>query len=244
MEKDQRYEIVENLDQYRIGIDDVFAFKCRECGKCCRDREDILLNSRDVYNIATTLNLTHEQVIEKYCEVYIGQESQIPVVRLMPKGPNRNCPLLKGDRCLVHSMKPTVCALFPLGRVVSSEHAPEDAGFSRPYEIEYILNKATCGSLKRKQTVRSWLEMFSISADDQFFIEWNKAVFKIITTVKQYKGRPFVTDKVMEMMWGAIFSALYADYDTSKDFYLQFQDNITKITNVFSKLEVVANGLV
>lgn len=64
--KNYRQELVENFEQYRIGLDDTFAFKCRECGKCCKEREDILLNSRDVYNIATALNLTHEQVIEKY----------------------------------------------------------------------------------------------------------------------------------------------------------------------------------
>jgi len=34
MEKDQRHELIENLDKYRIGIDDLFTFKCRSCGKC------------------------------------------------------------------------------------------------------------------------------------------------------------------------------------------------------------------
>ena len=62
MEKDQRHELIENLDKYRIGIDDVFAFKCRSCGNCCRNREDIMLNSRDVYNLATALETTNKQV--------------------------------------------------------------------------------------------------------------------------------------------------------------------------------------
>ena len=31
MEKDHRHELIENLDKYRIGLDDVFAFKCRGC---------------------------------------------------------------------------------------------------------------------------------------------------------------------------------------------------------------------
>jgi hypothetical protein len=70
--KSYHQELIENLEQHRIGLDDVFAFKCRECGKCCKNREDILLNSRDVYKIATALDLTHEQVIEKYCDTYIG----------------------------------------------------------------------------------------------------------------------------------------------------------------------------
>ena len=241
MERDQRYDIVENLDKYRIGIDDVFAFKCRECGKCCRGREDILLNSRDVYNIATALEMTHEQVIETYCEVYIGGESRMPVVRLKPKVPNRNCPLLQGDRCIIHAknpaLKPTVCALFPVGRIVASEHAPEDMNAGNPYEIQYILNHTDCGSLKRKQTVRAWLEKFHVLIDDQFFIKWNEALFKLIAAVKQYDGKEFVTDNAMEMMWGAIFQSLYTDYDTHQEFHSQFENNVTKLLGVFDKLE-------
>jgi Fe-S-cluster containining protein len=236
---DQRHELIENLDKYLIGIDDVFAFKCRECGKCCRRREDILLNSRDVYNIATALDMTHEQVIETYCTVYIGQESRIPIVRLLPKDRNRNCPLLQGDRCIIHvknpALKPTVCAAFPVGRVVASEHAPEDMGLGMPYEIQYILTDTRCGSRKRKQTVRAWLEKFHILIDDQFFIEWNKALIKIVSTVQLYDGKKGVTDKSMDMLWSAIFQSIYLDYDTSKDFFPQFEANIAKLTGVFDK---------
>jgi len=242
MEKDHRYEIIENIDQYRIGIDDIFTFKCRECGKCCRNREDILLNSRDLYNIATALDMTHKQVIETYCEVYIGQDSRMPVIRLMPKGPNRRCPLLSGDRCLIHAknpyLKPVVCALFPLGRVVASEHAPEDMGFGNPYEIQYIFNSATCGSKRKKQTVRSWLEEFGIPISDPFFIEWNKTAFKLITAIQQYEGKDFVTERAMDMMWSAIFQSLYIDYDTNQDFSPQFQTNISKLLSVFEGLEM------
>jgi len=240
MKKDQRYELVENLDKYRIGIDEVFAFKCRECGKCCRGREDILLNTRDVYNLATALDMTHKQVIEKYCEVYIGQDSRIPITRLKPKGPNRNCPLLKGDRCIVHAknpaLKPTVCAAFPIGRVVASEHAPEDMGFGNPYEVQYIFNGATCGSAKRKQTVRTWLENFNIPINDDFFLKWNEALFKIVTTIQRYDGKDGVTDNAMDMLWSAIFQSLYTDYDTSVEFIQQFENNISKLLGVFDKL--------
>ena len=33
-------EIVENRDQYKIGLDDTFTFGCKMCGKCCTNRED------------------------------------------------------------------------------------------------------------------------------------------------------------------------------------------------------------
>jgi Fe-S-cluster containining protein len=237
MTKDCRHELIENFNQYRIGLDDIFAFKCRSCGKCCRNREDILLNSRDVYNIASALNLTHEQVIEKCCDTYIGRDSRIPVVRLKPKGVNRACPLLTGDRCSVHSLKPTVCALFPLGRVMASDAAPDGMGLGRANEIAYILTPAPCGSNKRKQTVRAWLERFGIPTEDEFFIKWNKTAFELIMAVQKHEGKPYATPKSMDMMWGGIFQALYVDYDTRQEFYPQFETNVVKILRVFAGLE-------
>jgi len=241
MEKNHRQEIVDNFSQYRIGIDDVFAFKCRECGKCCRNREDILLNSRDVYNLATALSITHKQVIETYCDTYIGGDSRIPVVRLQPKGGNKKCPLLSGDRCLIHAqnpyLKPTVCALFPIGRMMAAESAPEEMGLGPPNEIQYIFNGATCGSAKRKQTVRKWLEDFSIPIDDPFFLKWNEVVFKLIMTIQEYEGKDFVTENAMNMLWSAIFQSLYIDYDTKQNFYSQFEANVTKLLGIFTALK-------
>jgi len=228
---DHQHEIIENFDKYRIGIDDTFAFKCRGCGKCCRNREDILLNSRDVYNIATALGITNQQVIETYCDTYIGRDSRMPVVRLQPKGVNSRCPLLDGDRCSIHTtnpaLKPTVCALFPLGRVMAAEGAPEEIGFGTPNVIQYILNGATCGSRKRKQTVRAWLKGFGIPIEDDFFIVWNKTAFELITAIQKYEGKDGVTDRAMDMIWSAIFQSLYIDYDTRQEFYPQFETNIT-----------------
>jgi len=235
---DPKYEIVANFEKYSIGIDEVFAFKCRSCGKCCKNREDILLNSRDVYNIATALNLTHKQVIEKYGDVYVGKDSRIPIVRLMPKGANMTCPLITGNRCSVHSLKPAVCALFPIGRVVAAEDAPTDMGLGNdPNEIKYIYNGATCGSRKKKQTVRAWLDRFGIPIEDKFFIKWNEALFKLIAAIRKYEGKDGVTERAMDMLWGGIFAALYVDYDTSQDFFPQFEANVTKILGVFEKLE-------
>lgn len=47
-------EIVENFDQIKIGLDDPFEFHCTMCGKCCINRENILLTPRDIYNIPIT----------------------------------------------------------------------------------------------------------------------------------------------------------------------------------------------
>ena len=108
----------EEMEEYMLDLDSEFRFKCRRCGKCCKNQDTILFNARDIYNIAKKLGKTTMQVIEECAEVYIGNSSRLPMVHMVPVGRQRRCPLLLDDgRCSVHDCKPTVCALYPLGRV-------------------------------------------------------------------------------------------------------------------------------
>ena len=110
--------IITNLGGRQIGMDEEFRFHCTECGKCCIHREDILLNPRDIYSMSKELGMSPGELFLKYCETYIGDGSRIPIVRIKPKGSVKRCPLLKDRKCSVHKSKPSVCALFPIGRVL------------------------------------------------------------------------------------------------------------------------------
>ena len=240
---DHREDIVNNFTKYSIGLDEVFAFKCRECGKCCKNREDILLNPRDIFNIAIALNLTNEQAISKHCESYIGRDSRIPILRLKPKGANNVCPLLSGNKCSVHRLKPTVCACFPLGRVAVSEAAIKagalDAEQFSTDTIHYILTDASCGSAKRKQTVRAWLDTFAVPIDDVFFLHWNKTIFTLHTAMRQVEEKTKGFPQGLEMLRNGMFVSLYVDYDTQKEFFPQYEANMSKICGLLDKLQEV-----
>ena len=112
-------ELKEQLGYEEIGLDDTFTFHCTQCGKCCIHREDILLSPKDLFNIAKKFQITPAEALEQYCETYIGCNSRFPIVRLRPQGSVKRCPLLKDQKCLVHDVKPTVCAMFPIGRYLT-----------------------------------------------------------------------------------------------------------------------------
>lgn len=111
--------IAENYEQMKIGPDDPFHFCCKECGKCCIHREDILLSPHDLFRAARELGMTTVEFYNQYCEGYIGQDSRLSIIRLMPQGSVRRCPLLKNHHCMIHKVKPAVCAMFPVGRGVA-----------------------------------------------------------------------------------------------------------------------------
>lgn len=153
-------ELKEQLGYEEIGLDDIFVFHCTQCGKCCIHREDILLSPKDLFHIAKKLKITPEVALAQYCETYLGRNSHIPVVRLKPQGSVKRCPLLKNQKCLVHDVKPAVCAMFPIGRYLA---LPSDGIFpENPEELSvgYVFNDPECGDRSETHTVREWFHKF------------------------------------------------------------------------------------
>ena len=215
-------EGIEELETNLLDLDFEFRFKCRRCGKCCIHQETIIFNARDIFNIAQKKGMTMREVMDAYTEVYIGRNSRIPIIHLLSNGPKGACPLLENGRCSVHDCKPTVCALFPLGRVALNSKDGQPLKEGETPEVKYILNDHSCGSAKKVNTVRSWLAKFGIPEQDEFYLLWNKVLMNLTLTVMKMEKEK-VSKPVLEMLWGAICETLYLHYDTSQEFMPQFQ---------------------
>ena len=224
-------EGIEQLAEQLLDLDSEFRFKCRRCGKCCIHQDTILFNARDIYNIARKKGMTMQQVIEAYTEVYIGRNSRIPVVHLLSNGPKGACPLLENGRCSVHDCKPTVCALFPLGRVVMGEKFGEPIENLDKIQVKYIINDFSCGSAKRVNTVLSWLDKFGIPEHDEYFLLWNKVCMSLTMTIVKLEEAK-VSMPVLSMLWDAIFQMLFLQYDVEQEFMPQFQAAADKLLSL------------
>lgn len=185
-------EIAENLDKMKIGVDEPFRFHCDQCGKCCINREDILLNPRDVYNMAKELGQEPKDVFALYCEYYIGSDSRFPLVRIKPRGSIKRCPLMKDRKCSIHKAKPTVCALFPIGRCISFEQKKEKLTTE---DITYIFTNPGCGDTSESHTVREWLGEFGIPIEDIYFLLWNDILMKLSAIFRQAEK------KCLRLLW-------------------------------------------
>ena len=190
-------EIANNLDKLKIWPDETFSFGCTMCGKCCINREDILLNPKDVYNIASKLGITPTEVLKEYCDAYIGEDSRMPIVRLQPRGIVKRCPFLRELKCSIHEAKPTVCATFPIGRCLVNDTDRPD-GF-KPEDIIYILMEPMCGDNSEKHTVREWLEGFNIPLDDEFFVKWHETVIGTSDLLRKLERR--IEPNTMQTIW-------------------------------------------
>ncbi|MCM1181554.1 MAG: YkgJ family cysteine cluster protein [Clostridium sp.] len=233
-------DIVDNLDTMKIGVDETFQFHCRMCGNCCINREDILLTPKDIYNMSKELGIATDDFCKKYCEVYIGHDSRIPLVRLQPRGADKRCPLLKKAKCRVHRAKPTVCAMYPIGRCLVAANPQEGLRDIDISQIQYIFNRPSCDDDSENHTVREWLESFGIPVPDEFFIRWQQVVLKmgiIFRTIE--KG---MSQNVMEQVWTAALVGIYLHYDTAKEFLPQFEANAKKFFAMMDTAFSLGNG--
>ena len=229
--------IAENLDSLKIGLDETFKFNCTMCGKCCINREDILLKPKDLFVACKELSLKPQEFIQKYCECYVGDSSGLPIVRLKPVGENKRCPMLQGSRCAIHNAKPEVCAMFPIGRCISIDKN-ELENSDKISEIVYINQKVNCGDKRVTHTVREWLNKFNIPVDDEYFIEWHKVVSSMALDIQELEK--YTPEKIKGLMYNNLFAFLYVDYDLEKDFMKQFKLNAEKATGMVKHSRKVA----
>ena len=230
-------ELKEQLGYEEIGLDDIFVFHCTQCGKCCIHREDILLSPKDLFNIAKKFQITPENALEQYCETYIGCNSRFPVVRLKPQGIVKRCPLLKKQKCLVHDVKPTVCAMFPIGRYLP---LPADDDFPENPEkmsVGYIFNNPECGDGSATHTVREGFHDFNIPLKDDYFFTWTKTQATLRKHLRFLEEH--LSEKTMISIWNAILITLYLNYNITENFQTQFQKNSDAILSLIETLRNV-----
>lgn len=216
-------EIVDNFNAMKIGPDEPFKFHCTQCGKCCINREDILLNPLDLYRAAKELKMTIQDFVKQYCESYLGDTSKMPIVRLLPRGSIKRCPLLKDRKCSIHNVKPTVCAMFPIGRVVCIDADRHSDTPVTADQVQFIFLNPKCGDNAETHTVREWLGEFGIPVEDEFFVKWQTVICRLAPLMR--KAMDLFSQSTVNKMLTLIFVKLYLDYDLNEEFLPQFEKN-------------------
>jgi len=239
MKKDPRYDI-EMMQKNKLKLSDSFAFDCSACGKCCRNREDILLSPHDMFRAAKHLNLQPKQFFEKYCETYIGHMSKCPAVRLKPKSIYNNlllrepqiqgtvCPLLSSNgQCSIHLSKPTSCAIFPLGKF----HSEGDKTVSY-----YLQSDIPCGDKSKRQSLKEWLTKFDIFHTEEMMIVWTSFLNFAVKVLKEIDT---FAQKTKDLTYTLYLNILYFNYNFEEKFLPQLKANIATFEKLMKPLELM-----
>ncbi len=199
------------------GLHDMVRAACNDCEGChfcCEDMGDsIILDPLDVYLLQKNLGMNAEDMIEKKIELRMVDGLILP--NLMMDEKTNYCVFLNGEgRCSIHSFRPGICRLFPLGRIYEDD------------KLYYFLQSDGCLKQKRsKVKVSKWLDTPELKKNQQYLIDWHsfrKKMEKVITDMTDEK-----TVKTILMFLLKIF--FIQPYDVNKDFYPQFYERLEKV---------------
>ena len=226
---DKRQEMIEELIRHPLEAEDGFRFRCTQCGKCCRDRNDILLSPFDLCRISLALNKTLPDVLQGYCELYVGENSRFPLAALKMREDNGKCPFLgEDDRCSIQLSKPSVCALFPLGRFGSRDAEGH-------VKIMYILQPTECGSKDEEHTPREWMGEFNMRDSEEWFDAWQDAVFSISEKFRDIL--PKMPGRSGDAMLSAAAQILYLRYHPEQPLIPQVKENAAIVGRMIEGVE-------
>lgn len=214
MERDVNMD--EISDGRRYGLNDMPKADCHDCegcSKCCRGMgQSIHLDPLDVFQMTKSLRVSFEQLLQDKLELNVVDGVILPNLKMDSQ---RDCCgfLDKDDRCSIHSARPGICRIFPLGRIY------EEGSF------EYFLQTRECTNKKRtKIKVRKWIDVPDIKTNQKFIADWHYLVKDIGKVLKTYDEQ---TAKKVSMH---VLNTFYvAAYDLEQDFYPQFYERYNKI---------------
>jgi len=212
------------LDEISDGnlysVHDLVEASCNGCkgyATCCHGMgNSIILDPFDLFRLSTNLNITFEELLVDKIELNIVDGIILPNLKMTSI--SEKCAFLNGEgRCSAHAFRPGICRIFPLGR------------YYHNHSFEYFLQTNECrNSTKTKIKVSKWIDTPDLMENEQFLINWHYFLNDVENIIKNTKD-----DTLIKNMNMYILKSFYVQkYDSSNDFYLQFNERLREVQRI------------
>lgn len=204
------------------GINDMVKADCQDCqgcSACCQGMgQSIVLDPLDMHRLSAGLGMTAEELLESKLELNVVDGSILPNLKMA--GEKERCVFLSPEgRCTIHSHRPGICRLFPLGRYY------ENGGF------RYFLQIHECKKENRsKIKVHKWIDTPDLKRNQQFVEDWHyflKDVQEIIAGTED-------TQLIRNLNVYVLNRFYVKPYEENRDFYNQFYERLEEAGQLLS----------
>ncbi len=147
------------------GLNDMVKADCNDCqgcSACCQGMgSSIVLDPLDVWRMEEQTGERFESLLVDRLELNVVDGIILPNLKMA--GEREACVfLVGGGRCSIHSFRPGICRLFPLGR------------FYEGRSFQYFLQVHECKKENRtKVKVRKWIDTPDLKRYEQFVADWH-----------------------------------------------------------------------
>ncbi|NCB91283.1 MAG: YkgJ family cysteine cluster protein [Clostridia bacterium] len=193
-------------DMVKAGCGD-----CEGCSDCCQGMgESILLDPNDIFRLTVNLECSFDELLQTCVELHVVDGIILPNLKMV--GVSQRCAFLnEKGRCNIHTIRPGICRLFPLGRCY------DDGDF------QYFLQIYECRKEpKTKVKIKNWLDTPELKKYERFISDWHyfqKDVQRILRGIQN----EVMVRKTNLYLLEQFFRE---PYDGAQDFYEQFYDRL------------------
>ena len=187
---------------------------CNGCSDCCKDVGDlVVLTPFDIYEMTTYLNADFDKLLGD--KILLRENNKITLPYLKMQDENKNCSFLdKNGRCTIHSKRPNICRLFPLGRAYQDN------------DFKYFLQVDNCPKEELKDVkVADWINIENYNENKKFILEWYKFIKALTFRLK------FVRDEKEIAHINEILLDNFYRVKIDNDFYKSFEELLPKVKN-------------
>ncbi len=192
---------------------------CKNCSVCCHGMgSSIVLDPYDFFILSNHLSLSFEAMLDKYIELNIVDGVILPNLK-MTGASDEKCVFLGDDnRCSIHPYRPSICRIFPLGRLY------ENGSFS------YILQVKECPNPnKSKIKVSKWIDTPNLNENSKFITHWHYFLRSLQEKLLINGSEDFIKKASMNVL-----QFFYIEpYANDEDFYSQFYKRLEHIKEMY-----------
>lgn len=193
---------------------------CSGCSACCQGMgNSIILDPLDLYRIEEHLGKSFKELLQNEIELNVVDGVILPNLKM--SGHSEQCSFLSAEgRCTIHSFRPGVCRLFPLGRYY------ENGSF------QYFLQVHECTKENRtKVKVRKWIDTPDLKAYEKFVTDWHyflDDVEKLLERTQKDGDRKQINLYLLNSFY-------LRPYPSEKSFYESFYERLKEAGSILLK---------
>lgn len=222
---ERRINLEDISDGRLYGLNDMVKADCNDCvgcSACCRNMgNSIVLDPFDIYQLTIGLKCKFDDLLVENIELNVVDGIILPNLKM--DSMTGSCSFLNEEgRCKIHSIRPGICRIFPLGRVYENN------------TFQYFLQVQECKKQNRsKVKVKKWIDIKDVLKNEKFIIRWHYFIKNL--------GEKFIKKSESIMKQGNMYILnlfFITPYKKDRDFYEQFEERIIQAEAFFEKFIV------
>ncbi|MDE5782298.1 MAG: YkgJ family cysteine cluster protein [Lachnospiraceae bacterium] len=191
------------------------CLECKGCSACCKGMgNSIVLDPLDINRLYAGLGTDFNGLLVSAIELNVVDGIILPNLKM--SGIEEKCVFLnEEERCSIHSFRPGICRMFPLGRYYENG------------SYKYFLQVNECRNKNRaKIKVSKWLDTDELKKYEKYINDWHYFLVDVQEKIMSSQENDTYIKNINMYILNTFFVSAY-----NEDFYIEFDRRLMEAKN-------------